>query len=46
MFNYETPAPEKFYRRIRRMAGQHGDTNTAGITKQSKARLTPKEKTL
>lgn len=46
MFNYETPAPENFYRRIRRMPGQHGDTNTAGSTKQSKARLTPKERTL
>ena len=46
MFNYETPAPENFYRRIRRMPGQHGDANTAGSTKQSKARLTPKERTL
>ena len=46
MFNHETPAPENFYRRIRRMPGQHGDANTAGSTKQSKARLTLKEKTL
>lgn len=28
------------------MPGQHGDTNTAGSTKESKARLTPKERTL
>ena len=43
MFNNETPATENFYRRIRRMSGQHGDVNIAGSTRQSKAHLIPKE---